>query len=108
MRFALRAQGRIAAAIEALVLAHEATTIKLRRGPDSCKQLTWAGRDGEDGPAGYHHGNLRESLVRAALALIAPKRARQFSTPSAEAARSAGSAPAAPLSPISLHASGDD
>jgi AcrR family transcriptional regulator len=43
---------------------------------------------------GYHHGNLREALVDAALDLIAAKGPAGFTF--AEAARSAGVSPAAP------------
>lgn len=43
---------------------------------------------------GYHHGNLREALIEAALALIAEKGPAGFSF--AEAARAAGVTPAAP------------
>jgi AcrR family transcriptional regulator len=43
---------------------------------------------------GYHHGNLREALIEAALSLIASKGAAGFTF--AEAARSAGVSPAAP------------
>jgi len=43
---------------------------------------------------GYHHGNLREALVEAALALISEKGAAGFTF--AEAARAAGVSPAAP------------
>ena len=43
---------------------------------------------------GYHHGNLREALVRAALELIAQKGPSGFTF--VEAARSAGVSPAAP------------
>jgi AcrR family transcriptional regulator len=46
------------------------------------------------GPRGYHHGNLREALIDAALALIAEKGPAGFTF--AEAARSAGVSPAAP------------
>jgi len=46
------------------------------------------------GPRGYHHGNLREALVRAALQLIAEKGPAGFTF--AEAARFAGVSPAAP------------
>ncbi len=42
----------------------------------------------------YHHGNLRESLIAAALALIAERGPAGFSV--AEAARAAGVSPAAP------------
>jgi AcrR family transcriptional regulator len=55
--------------------------------------MSWS-RDGGKGPRGYHHGNLREALVRAALALIAEKGPAGFTF--AEAARSAGVSPAAP------------
>jgi AcrR family transcriptional regulator len=48
----------------------------------------------QDGPRGYHHGNLREALVRAALDLIAEKGPAGFTF--AEAARAAGVSPAAP------------
>jgi AcrR family transcriptional regulator len=46
------------------------------------------------GPRGYHHGNLKEALVRAALDLIAEKGAAGFTF--ADAARSAGVSAAAP------------
>jgi AcrR family transcriptional regulator len=45
-------------------------------------------------PRGYHHGNLKEALVRAALDLIAEKGPAGFTF--ADAARSAGVSPAAP------------
>src|SRR6202035_1700854 len=47
-----------------------------------------------DPPRGYHHGNLREALIRAALELIAAKGTAGFTF--AEAARLAGVSPAAP------------
>jgi AcrR family transcriptional regulator len=53
--------------------------------------MTW-GKGG--GPRGYHHGNLKEALVRAALALIAEKGPAGFTF--ADAARWAGVSPAAP------------
>jgi AcrR family transcriptional regulator len=46
------------------------------------------------GARGYHHGNLKEALVRAALELIAKKGPAGFTF--AEAARFAGVSPAAP------------
>lgn len=46
------------------------------------------------GRKGYHHGNLREALVRTALELISQKGAAGFTI--AEAARAAGVSPAAP------------
>jgi AcrR family transcriptional regulator len=46
------------------------------------------------GPRGYHHGNLKEALIRAALELIAQKGPAGFTF--AEAARFAGVSPAAP------------
>ena len=56
--------------------------------------MSWSkDRDGT-GRRGYHHGNLREALIRAALALIAEKGPSGFTF--AEAARSAGVSPAAP------------
>ena len=54
-------------------------------------------RDNSAGPAGprsYHHGNLKEALVRAALELIAEKGPAGFTF--ADAARWAGVSPAAP------------
>src|SRR5881628_4230557 len=48
----------------------------------------------QDGPRGYHHGNLREALIRAALDLIVKKGPAGFTF--AEAARWAGVSPAAP------------
>jgi AcrR family transcriptional regulator len=46
------------------------------------------------GPRGYHHGNLKEALIAAALDLIARKGPSGFTF--AEAARFAGVSPAAP------------
>ena len=54
--------------------------------------MSWGKRG--DGPRGYHHGNLKEALVRAALALIAEKGPAGFAF--AGAARWAGVSPAAP------------
>jgi len=54
--------------------------------------MTW-NRD-EGPPRGYHHGNLKETLIRAALDLIARKGPSGFTF--AEAARFAGVSPAAP------------
>ena len=48
----------------------------------------------QDGPRGYHHSNLKEALIRAALELIAKKGPAGFTF--AEAARWAGVSPAAP------------
>jgi AcrR family transcriptional regulator len=48
----------------------------------------------DEPPRGYHHGNLRETLIRAALDLIAQKGAAGFTF--ADAARWAGVSPAAP------------
>jgi AcrR family transcriptional regulator len=62
--------------------------------------MSWSrGRHGQDrhggtGRRGYHHGNLREALIAAALDLIAAKGPAGFTF--AEAARSAGVSPAAP------------
>jgi AcrR family transcriptional regulator len=55
-----------------------------------------SGRDapGRDSGRGYHHGNLKEALIRAALELIAQKGPAGFTF--AEAARWAGVSPAAP------------
>jgi AcrR family transcriptional regulator len=52
------------------------------------------GASGGDGPRSYHHGNLKEALVRAALELIAEKGPAGFTF--ADAARWAGVSPAAP------------
>ena len=58
--------------------------------------MKWGKGDQEPhaGPRGYHHGNLKEALVRAALALIAEKGPAGFTF--ADAARWAGVSPAAP------------
>jgi AcrR family transcriptional regulator len=53
--------------------------------------MSWSKRGG---PRGYHHGNLKEALIRAALELIAKKGPAGFTF--AEAARWAGVSPAAP------------
>jgi AcrR family transcriptional regulator len=55
--------------------------------------MTWNQDDGPP-PRGYHHGNLKETLIRAALDLIARKGPAGFTF--AEAARFAGVSPAAP------------
>jgi AcrR family transcriptional regulator len=55
--------------------------------------MSWH-RHGRGGRRGYHHGNLREALVEAALDLIAEKGPAGFTF--AEAARHAGVSPAAP------------
>jgi AcrR family transcriptional regulator len=55
--------------------------------------MSWSGR-GPDGRRGYHHGNLREALIAAALDLIAEKGPGGFTF--ADAARSAGVSSAAP------------
>jgi len=53
--------------------------------------MSWKHRDGE---RAYHHGNLKEALIRAALELIAKKGPAGFTF--ADAARWAGVSPAAP------------
>ena len=56
--------------------------------------MSWSRQDDEPGRRGYHHGNLREALVRAALDLIAKKGPAGFTF--ADAARWAGVSAAAP------------
>jgi AcrR family transcriptional regulator len=56
--------------------------------------MNWSKGSGRSGPRGYHHGNLKEALLRAALDLIAKKGPAGFTF--AEAARWAGVSPAAP------------
>ncbi len=56
--------------------------------------MSWSRHGGRSGPRGYHHGNLKEALIRAALELIAQKGPAGFTF--AEAARWAGVSPAAP------------
>jgi AcrR family transcriptional regulator len=55
--------------------------------------MAWS-KDEKEAPRGYHHGNLKEALLRAALELIAQKGPGGFTF--AEAARWAGVSPAAP------------
>ena len=55
--------------------------------------MSWSGQGGFE-RRGYHHGNLREALVDAALTLIAEKGPAGFTI--AEAARLAGVSPGAP------------
>ena len=55
--------------------------------------MSWS-RDNQSGSRGYHHGNLKEALIQAALDLIARKGPAGFTF--AEAARWAGVSPAAP------------
>src|SRR5207237_1161124 len=56
--------------------------------------MSWSRPGDRDGRRGYHHGNLREALIRAALDLIAEKGQAGFTF--ADAARSAGVSSAAP------------
>ena len=56
--------------------------------------MKWSKQGGGPGARSYHHGNLKEALVRAALELIAEK--GPFGFTFAEAARWAGVSPAAP------------
>ena len=57
--------------------------------------MSWSGpTDGGSGRRGYHHGNLREALIEAAVELIGAKGPAGFTI--AEAARLAGVSPAAP------------
>jgi AcrR family transcriptional regulator len=55
--------------------------------------MSWS-KEEKESPRGYHHGNLKEALLRAALELIAQKGPAGFTF--AEAARWAGVSPAAP------------
>jgi AcrR family transcriptional regulator len=56
--------------------------------------MAWSKDGAEGGRRGYHHGNLREALIRAALELIAEKGPGGLTF--AEAARAAGVSSAAP------------
>jgi AcrR family transcriptional regulator len=56
--------------------------------------MSWGKDDGPGAKRGYHHGNLREALIKAALVLISEKGPAGFTF--AEAARVAGVSPAAP------------
>ncbi len=56
--------------------------------------MSWSKHGGRSGERAYHHGNLKEALVRAALELIAEK--GPFGFTFADAARWAGVSPAAP------------
>ncbi|MFN0219946.1 MAG: TetR/AcrR family transcriptional regulator [Hyphomicrobium sp.] len=56
--------------------------------------MNWRQDDGPGSRRGYHHGNLREALIKAALELISEKGSSGFTI--AEAARAAGVSPAAP------------
>lgn len=56
--------------------------------------MSWHKSDGPGGKRGYHHGNLREALIKAALDLISEKGPAGFTF--AEAARAAGVSAAAP------------
>lgn len=56
--------------------------------------MSWSKDEAGGRRRGYHHGNLREALIQAALNLIAEKGTGGFSF--ADAARSAGVSPAAP------------
>jgi AcrR family transcriptional regulator len=56
--------------------------------------MSWGKSDEPGAKRGYHHGNLREALIKAALDLISEKGPAGFTF--AEAARAAGVSPAAP------------
>jgi AcrR family transcriptional regulator len=56
--------------------------------------MSWSRRGEDDSRRSYHHGNLREALIRAALDLIAQKGPAGFTF--ADAARAAGVSSAAP------------
>lgn len=56
--------------------------------------MSWGNDEDPRGRRGYHHGNLREALIKAALDLIGEKGPAGFTF--AEAARAAGVSPAAP------------
>ena len=56
--------------------------------------MSWSRDDHTTARRGYHHGNLREALIRAALELIAEKGPAGFTF--ADAARWAGVSSAAP------------
>lgn len=56
--------------------------------------MSWQRDPGPGSRRGYHHGNLREALIKAALDLISAKGPAGFTF--AEAARAAGVSPAAP------------
>ena len=56
--------------------------------------MSWSRPGDRDGRRAYHHGNLREALIRAALDLIAQKGPAGFTF--ADAARSAGGSSAGP------------
>jgi AcrR family transcriptional regulator len=56
--------------------------------------MSWGKNDETGAKRGYHHGNLREALIKAALDLISAKGPAGFTF--AEAARAAGVSPAAP------------
>ena len=60
--------------------------------------MSWSKEDRSGGSRGYHHGNLKEALLRAALELIAQKGPAGFTF--AEAARWAGVSPGRALSPF--------
>src|SRR3989337_250425 len=60
--------------------------------------MIWHKDRGPGGRRGYHHGNLREALIQAALELITEKGPGGFTF--AEAARAAGVSPAAPYRPF--------
>jgi len=56
--------------------------------------MSWSGHGRRKGHRGYHHGNLKVALIRAALDLSAENGLQGFTF--ADAARSAGVSPAAP------------
>ena len=74
-----------------LTLSTPAMLTTVPRAVDDVNMIAAGDRDDA---RGYHHGNLKEALIRAALELIAQKGPAGFTF--AEAARFAGVSPAAP------------
>src|ERR1700722_12844151 len=72
---------------------HRASRMPRRRGKVRSTYMAWTRQD-PGARRGYHHGNLREALIDAALNLIAQKGPAGFTF--ADAARSAGVSSAAP------------
>src|SRR5258708_9964406 len=96
---------RAAPRAEATVVIHNCTFVPLLSfayvvecggGDVNCLNMGWKRRDREE--RGYHHGNLREALIKAARELIKEKGPAGFTF--AAAARSAGVSAPAPYRPF--------
>jgi AcrR family transcriptional regulator len=85
---------RIAVGVSASAVEPLRKAVLPRRIHVKIDNMGWSRQGGGGGRRGYHHGNLREALIEAALNMIAEKGPAGFTI--ADAARAAGVSAAAP------------